>query len=159
MVKTRYTMALSLEEITSKYKSARRQSLLAILQEIQDEYGYLNEECIMVVSRHLNLPASKIYGIATFYDQFRFSPRGKCHIKVCNGTCCHMHGSASLKKEAESLLNIKPGQTTRDGYFSLEELNCMGACSQSPVLSVDTEFYTSVSPSDIKGIIEKHRSK
>jgi NADH-quinone oxidoreductase subunit E len=151
-------MQTSLDEIISRYKAGSRESLLPLLQDIQIEYGYLNEEAILKVGQHIKLPSSKIYGIATFYDQFRFVQKGKFHIKVCRGTSCHMHGSASLLREVERVLNIKEGQTTRDGRFSLEEVSCMGACGSAPVMNVNGEFKTAISISDIAQIIDFYRS-
>jgi NADH-quinone oxidoreductase E subunit len=151
-------MQTSLDEILSRYKAGSRESLLPLLQDIQIEYGYLNEEAILKVGQYIHLPSSKVYGIATFYDQFRFVQKGKFHIKVCRGTSCHMHGSASLLREVERVLNIKEGQTTRDGRFSIEEVSCMGACGSAPVLNVNGEFKTAISIPDISQIIDFYRS-
>jgi NADH-quinone oxidoreductase E subunit len=151
-------MQTSLEEILKRYKAGSRESLLPLLQDIQVEYGYLNEEAILKVGQYIKLPSSKVYGIATFYDQFRFVQKGKFHIKVCRGTSCHMHGSASILREVERVLNIKEGQTTRDGRFSLEEVSCMGACGSAPVLNVNGEFKTAISISDIAQIIDFYKS-
>jgi len=111
-------MQPTLDEIISRYKSGSREALLPLLQDIQLEYGYLNEEAILKVGRHIKLPSGKVYGIATFYDQFRFVPKGKFHIKVCKGTSCHMHGTSGILREVERVLNVKEGNTTRDGRFS-----------------------------------------
>jgi len=152
-------MDVSLDEIISRYKTGSRESLLPLLQDIQDVFGYLNEEAVLKVGKHINLPSAKVYGIATFYDQFRFSPKGKNHIKVCRGTSCHMHGSLSLLVEVERILNIKEGQTTRDGRFSLELVSCMGACSAAPVLNINGEFHIALSVPEIAAIIELYRNK
>ena len=151
-------MQASLDEILQRYKAGSRESLLPLLQDIQIEYGYLNEEAILKVGQHIKLPSSKVYGIATFYDQFRFVPKGKFHIKVCRGTSCHMHGSANILREVERVLNLKEGQTTRDGRFSLEAVSCMGACGSAPVMNINGEFKTVLSIPDIVLIIEQYRS-
>ena len=151
-------MQASLDEIINRYKAGSRESLLPLLQDIQIEYGYLNEEAILRVGQHIKLPSSKVYGIATFYDQFRFVQKGKFHIKVCRGTSCHMHGSSSILREVERILKIKEGQTSRDGRFSLEAVSCMGACGLAPVLNVNDEFRTAISIPDIAQIIEHYRS-
>jgi NADH:ubiquinone oxidoreductase subunit E len=151
-------MQATLDEIISKYKSGSRESLLPLLQDIQIEYGYLNEEAILRVGQHINLPSSKVYGIATFYDQFRFVQKGKFHIKVCRGTSCHMHGSSLILREVERVLNLKEGQTSRDGQFSLEAVSCMGACGSAPVLNVNGEFKTAITIPDITFIIDHYRS-
>lgn len=151
-------MQASLDEIISRYKAGSRESLLPLLQEIQNEYGFLNEEAILKVGLHIKLPSGKVYGIATFYDQFRFVQKGKFHIKVCRGTSCHMFGSAGILREVERVLNIKEGHTTRDGYFSLEAVSCMGACGSAPVLNVNGDFHTSIAITDIALIIDQYRS-
>lgn len=151
-------MKAPVDEILNRYKAGSREALLPLLQDIQFEYGYLNEEAILKVGQHIKLPSSKVYGIATFYDQFRFEPKGKFHIKVCRGTSCHMHGTSGLLREVERALNIKEGQTTRDGRFSLEEVSCMGACSSAPVMNVNGEFKTALTIPDIAQIIDYYRS-
>lgn len=151
-------MQVSLDEIISRYKAGSRESLLPLLQDIQIEFGYLNEEAILRVGQHIKLPSSKVYGIATFYDQFRFVQKGKFHIKVCRGTSCHMHGSLNILREVERVLNLKEGQTSRDGRFSLEAVSCMGACGLAPVLNVNGEFKTAITIQDIAQIISFYRS-
>ncbi len=151
-------MQASLDEIINRYKAGSRESLLPLLQDIQIEYGYLNEEAILKVGQHIKLPSSKVYGIATFYDQFRFEQKGKFHIKVCRGTSCHMYGSSTILREVERVLNIKEGQATRDGRFSLEAVSCMGACSSGPVLNINGEFKTALTIPDIAMIIIQCKS-
>jgi len=152
-------MPIPIDELVSRYKQAVPESLLSLLQEIQDEFGFLNEEAIVKVGQRLNLPASKVYGIATFFDQFRFVSQGRFHIRVCRGTACHMNGSASVLREVEKIIKIREGQTTRDGYFSLEAVSCMGACSNGPVINVNGEFYNAVTLSGIATIIEHFRKR
>lgn len=149
----------TLEGIISRYKPGSRESLLPLLQEIQDQFGYLNEEAILQVGQHIKLPSSKVYGIATFYDQFRFVQKGKFHIKVCRGTTCHMNGTSAILREVERVLNLKEGQTTRDGRFSLEAVSCMGACGLAPVINVNGEFRTAIAVQDIAQIIDFYRNK
>jgi NADH-quinone oxidoreductase subunit E len=151
-------MQASLDEIIGRYKVGSRESLLPLLQDIQIEYGYLNEEAILRVGQHIKLPSSKVYGIATFYDQFRFVQKGKFHIKVCRGTSCHMHGSLGILREVERVLNLKEGNTTRDGRFSLEAVSCMGACGSAPVLNINREFKTGIVIADIAAIIDHYKS-
>jgi len=152
-------MSLPIEELVNRYKKNSSESLLPLLQDIQDEYGYLNEEAIIRVGKHLNLPASKVYGIATFFDQFRFIVKGKYHIRVCRGTACHMNGSRNVLNEMEKALKIKEGQTTRDGFFSLEAISCMVACSNGPVVNVNGEFVNAVSVADINALLNTYRKK
>jgi len=147
-------MAVSIDEIILKYSNSGRGDLLELLQEIQENSAYLSEEAITKVADLYNLPTAKIYGIATFYDQFRFHSKGKFHIKVCNGTACHLSASKSILKEIEKLLKITNGQTSRDGLFSLEEVACMGSCGLSPVILINEDYYTSLKVSEIKDILE-----
>jgi NADH-quinone oxidoreductase subunit E len=151
-------MQATLDEIISRYKAGSREALLPLLQDIQLAFGYLNEEAILKVGQHIKLPSGKVYGIATFYDQFRFVQKGRFHLKVCRGTSCHMHGTASILREVERLLNIKEGQTSRDGRFSLEAVSCMGACGSAPVINVNGEFKTAITIPEIAQIIDQFRS-
>ena len=145
------------EEILDKYPGPRRDKLIPILQEIQDCYGFLTEETIKRVGRHLRLPASKIYGIATFYNQFSFLPRGKYHIRICHGSACHVNGGIKLIRELEKLLHLKHGETTHDGLFSLEITACLGACSHSPVLEINEEFYSCNDGAGLRKVIDSVR--
>jgi NADH-quinone oxidoreductase E subunit len=147
-------MNVTIEAIIERHLNIKRDALLPLLQEIQDEIGYLSEEAIIKVGESLQMATSKIYGVATFYDQFRFAPRGKFHLQVCRGTACHIMGSATVLAEMEKQLKISAGQTTRDGLFSLDIVRCMGACALGPVISVNNEFYPATNPSAIAGIIE-----
>lgn len=147
-------MADSIDEIIGKYSNTNRNDLLDALQDTQDFAGYLSEEVITKIGKHFNLASAKIYGIASFYDQFRFLPQGKFHIKMCNGTACHLSESKPIQKELEKLLKIKAGQTTRDGLFSIEEVACLGSCGLAPVIAINGEFYPSMKPAEIRDILD-----
>lgn len=147
------------ERILNKHPNESRDSLIPILQEIQDEVGFLSEEAVVAVGKHLKLPTSKIYGVATFYNQFRFEPIGKFHIQVCRGTACHVLGSATVLEELEKKLKVKSGQTTKDGLFSLEVVACIGACGLAPVVAVNGQFHAKVTPDSLKEIIEQYRTQ
>lgn len=147
----------SFETLLKEFPGAGRDSLIPVLQRIQDEFGYLSEESVNMIAMYLKLPASKVYGLATFYNQFRFIPRGKYHIKVCDGTSCHLEGSGLILKEMEKLLGINDGDTTRDGLFSLEALSCIGACNSGPVISVNDEYFTHITKEKLKDIITSFR--
>jgi NADH-quinone oxidoreductase E subunit len=149
----------SVESVLKHYPRAGRDALIPILQEVQEEQGYLSRESVTQISRHLKLPASKIYGVATFYNQFRFQPRGKYHFMVCRGTACHVKGSSRVLETAQKQLKLKPGQTTRDEMFSLEVVACMGACGLSPVVNLNGEFYARVTPQRLARIINECREK
>ena len=131
-----------IDQILEKYPFVQPENLIPILQEIQDEIGYLSQEAIVRVGRYLNVPTSKIYGLATFYNQFRFEEKAKFQIKICNGTSCHVKSNILIIKEIEKKLGIKLGEVTRDKMFSLEETSCMGACGYGPVISINDKFFT-----------------
>lgn len=152
-------METKIDQILVQYGNSGRDSLIPLLQEIQEKEGYLSEEAIVKTGKKLKIPTSKIYGVATFYNQFRFEPVGKYHIQVCRGTACHVLGSATVLQELESILRVKSGQTTRDGLFSIEVVACIGACGLAPVICINGEFYANVTTESIREIIENYRSK
>ncbi len=152
-------MKREIQTILSNFPKNQRDLLIPILHEIQDELGYLTEEAIVKISHHLNLPTSKVYSVATFYDNFRFEVKGKHHIRVCKGSACHVYGATTLIQEIERLLKIKHGQTTRDKMFSLEIVSCIGACAMSPVIFVNETAYSKVSIEKIKEIIATYKEK
>jgi NADH-quinone oxidoreductase subunit E len=145
------------ESVLKKFPRAGRDALIPILQEVQESQGYLSREAVARIGRHLKLPATKIYGVATFYNQFRFQPRGKYHFTVCRGTACHVKGSNRVLEMAEKMLKLKAGQTSRDRLFSLETVACMGACGLSPVMNLNGEFYAKVTPQKLVKIIQECR--
>jgi NADH:ubiquinone oxidoreductase subunit E len=148
-------MAEDLDTIIKKYKQGRREDLIPLLQEIQAEKGYLSEESIIKVGGHLGLSTTKIFGLATFYDQFRFVPSGKVHIKICHGTSCFMNGSQPIIDKFKEELKILPGQTTRSGNFSFEIVSCMGGCYHGPVIMVNGEYQIHVRPEQVSDLIKK----
>ncbi len=148
-----------IETILQERPNVGRDSLIPILQEIQEDQGFLSREAVTRVGEHLNLPASKIYGVATFYNQFRFQPKGKYHITICRGTACHVKGSGKVLDMAMKQLKLEPGQTTRDGLFSLETVACIGACGLAPVVNINGEFYAKITPQKLARIIEQFREE
>ena len=148
-------MSEELEVIIRKYKPGRREDLIPLLQEIQVDNGYLSEEAIVKVGRYLGLSTTKIYGLATFYDQFRFIPSGKIHIRICHGTSCFMNGSQTIIDKLREELKIAPGQTTRNGNFSYEIVSCMGGCYHGPVILVNGEYHVHVKPGQVPDLIAK----
>jgi NADH-quinone oxidoreductase subunit E len=148
-----------MDSLLDKYKNAGRESLIPLLQEVQEQEGFLSEEAITRVGKHLKLPASKIYGVATFYNQFRFQPKGRYHIQICRGTACHVLGSATVLEELEKALKVKAGETTRDGLFSIEVVACIGACGLAPVISVNGEFHAKMTGGSIKELVEEYKAK
>jgi NADH-quinone oxidoreductase E subunit len=152
-------MKSGVDQVLEQYKGAGRDSLIPILQEIQEHDGFLSSAAIIKTARMLRIPTSRIYGVATFYNQFRFEPKGKYHIQVCRGTACHVLGSSTVLLELEKHLKVKAGQTTRDGLFSIEVVACIGACGLAPVISVNGEFYANVTGERIRKIADEYRQK
>lgn len=148
-----------IETILEDYEGCGRDKLIPILQRVQGEHGFLSREDVFAVGRHLKLPASKVYGVATFYNQFRFHPQGKYHIQLCRGTACHVKASAKLLEALQCSLQIAPGETTRDGLFSIEVVACVGACSLAPVLVVNGTFHARVKPEQISEILDGYRKE
>lgn len=144
----------TVDEILATHPDVGRDHLIPILQEVQESQGYLSRDSIVAISRHLNLPASKVYGVATFYNQFRFKPLGRFHIMLCRGTACHVKGSAAILERVEKKLRIKVGDTSRDGLFSLEVVACIGACGLAPVVSVNGEFHAGVTEEKMDAILD-----
>ncbi|MCD6375954.1 MAG: NADH-quinone oxidoreductase subunit NuoE [Caldisericaceae bacterium] len=147
------------QQIFQKVKDAKREQLIPLLQEIQETEGYISPDAVKELGQVLKIPASKIYGVATFYNQFRFKPIGKFHIQVCRGTACHVRGSANVMQTLEQEFNLKPGETTRDGLFSLEVVACLGACGLAPVVSINGEFHANMSGPKLVKLLRKLQRK
>ena len=130
-----------------------RGDLIPILQMIQERHAYLPAEAIKMVAQHLDIPACHVYGVATFYNQFRFHPPGKHPIKVCLGTACHVSGGDIILENFERKLGIREGETTPDREFSIERVACVGCCALAPVAIVDETVQGHMAPSKVEGII------
>ncbi len=148
-----------IDEVLQRWAGAGRDALIPILQEVQEARGFVSRDAIVRIGRHLSLPASKIYGVATFYNQFRFQAPGRIQVQVCRGTACHVKGSAAVLEAICRNLKIQPGQTTRDGLFSLEVVACIGACGLAPVIAVNGEFHAGVTADAVPTILESYRQK
>jgi NADH-quinone oxidoreductase subunit E len=148
-------MDLDLDLILKKYKPGKREDLIPLLQEIQEDLGYLSEEAIVRVGNFLGLSTTKIFGLATFYDRFRFIPSGKIQISICHGTSCFLNGSQSIINKIKEETGILPGQTTRDGNFSYEIVSCMGGCNNGPLINVNGEYYTHIKAERLPELIRK----
>jgi NADH-quinone oxidoreductase subunit E len=149
----------TVEKVMQRYPKAGRDSLIPILQAVQEEQGFLSEDAVVSIGRHLRIPASKVFGVATFYNQFRFQPRGKYHVMVCRGTACHVKGSLRVLDMVTKVLKIEPGKTSRDKLFSLEVVACMGGCGLAPVVNINGQFYAKVTPMKLQRTIEECRAK
>ena len=151
-------MDKTLKGILSSYKGEKSE-LIPILQDIQSKYGYLPEDIILDVSKFIGVPESEIYGVATFYAQFRFDPVGKKHVMVCTGTACHVQGAPQIIEGIERHLEIKEGETTPDMEYSLESVGCLGCCALAPCAMVNNEVESKISLKNIKRIFPKKKNK
>jgi len=131
----------------------KRENLMPILQEIQEKYQYLAPPALEMVAEHLGLSSCDVYGVATFYNQFRFNPPGKHQIKVCLGTACHVRGGDIILENFERKLEIEAGETTLDREFSIDRVACVGCCALAPVAIVDDTVYGHMAPSKVEGVI------
>ena len=129
-----------LDEILSRY-TGESGDLIPILQEAQERFGYLPGEVMQWIAKFLRLPESNVFGVATFYAQFKFTPIGKRIVKVCRGTTCYVRGGARILNEVEKQLGIKPGETTDDLEYSLETIACFGSCALAPIVVIDKTVY------------------
>ncbi|WP_232233070.1 MULTISPECIES: NADH-quinone oxidoreductase subunit NuoE [Sedimentibacter] len=143
-------------EILNKYPPEKRFTL-AILQDVQKQYGFVPRETMNLIAEYLRLPVSEIYSMATFYKALSLKAKGKYIIKVCNGTACHIRGSNALMDEVAEVLDIIPGETTSDGLFSIEIVNCLGACALAPVMVIDDKYYGGMTKEKVKSVIEEYR--
>ena len=141
-----------LKEIIARYHG-EKSSLIAILQDIQQAYNYLPLEILKMVSQEMQLPLMKVYEVATFYDAFSLNPRGKHIVKLCVGTACHVRGAAGILDKLERTLEIKPGETSGDREFTLETVNCVGACALGPVMVMDGEYHGQVTMATVDKVI------
>ncbi len=145
------------KDIFKDYTAKDKSSLIPLLQDVQQIYGYLPEPALKDIAEFLGMSLSGVYGVATFYNQFRLTPLGKNVIRVCRGTACHVKGSENLLVALENELGIKSGGTTRDKLFTLETVACIGACSIAPVININEEYYGRVSVKEIPKILSKYK--
>ncbi|MDD2364245.1 MAG: NADH-quinone oxidoreductase subunit NuoE [Eubacteriales bacterium] len=150
---------LSLLDPVLEKNSGLRGSAIAILQEAQEIYGYLPLEVLEKISEVSNEPLAKLYGVATFYTQFRMNPVGKHLIMLCQGTACHVMGADRVQQAIEDELQIENGETTEDGVFTLLTVACLGCCSLAPVMMIDGETYASLTSDSVRKILRKLRKE
>jgi len=142
-----------LESVLERYDQGDPTALIHALQDLQAAYRYLPAEGVRRVCEHLGVPLSKAYAVATFYKAFSLEPRGEHICRVCMGTTCHIRGAPFLVEELERLLEVPVGKTTADGRFSLETVNCVGACAMAPVVLVDDDYHDGVQPTDLPKLV------
>ncbi|MBQ7542390.1 MAG: NADH-quinone oxidoreductase subunit NuoE [Clostridia bacterium] len=147
-----------LELVLAQYRDIPG-SLITVLQKAQAVYGYLPEDVLEYIAQSLNIPAARVYGVATFYTQFRFQPVGKYFIELCKGTACHVNGADTIARTIREDLGIGDGETTEDGLFSLKYVACLGCCSLSPVMMINGETYGSLTSAKVRDILSQKRKE
>ena len=142
------------KQIVQKY-NGDKSALIAVLQDIQEAFNYLPKEALITAGTILGIPASRIYEVATFYNAFSLNPRGEHIVKICVGTACHVRGASAILDKFEQKLLIKPGETNQDRKFTLELVNCVGACALGPVVVIDTEYHGQMTINKVDKIINE----
>jgi NADH-quinone oxidoreductase subunit E len=143
--------------IVEEFKGERG-DLIPVLQRVQELYGYLRPDAIRSISRWLKISENEIFGVATFYAQFRFHPPGKHHIKICLGTACHVRGGEQILVMAQQRLGVKTGETTADGKYDLDRVACLGCCALAPVVAFDDKIHSQMSVLKIQKIFDEQKS-
>ena len=147
------SVATKTRQIVKKHGGSKS-GMIAVLQDIQEAFNYLPKEALKTAAKAMNVPFSRVYEAATFYTAFSLKPRGKNVVKICMGTACHVRGASALQDKFERTLGIKPGETTKDKKFSLETVNCVGACALGPVVVINTDYHGQVTMKKIDKIID-----
>jgi len=147
-----------LQSIVERYKSGKS-SLVGVMQDVSQEYGYLPEEVLQEVSKLIEVPISIFYSLATFYSSFRLEPIGKKHVCVCVGTACHVRGAAKIVETLERDLQITAGETSKDGDFTLETVNCVGACALGPLVTVNGDYHGKMDQKKITRLVKSIRQE
>jgi len=145
-----------LDEILSRY-TGESGDLIPILQEAQERFGYLSGEVMQWIAKFLRLTEGNVFGVATFYAQFKFIPIGKRIVKVCRGTACHVRGGERILESVQRELGIQPGQTTDDFEYSLEVVACIGACALAPTIMIDNEVQRKMTPKKVAELFSNRR--
>lgn len=134
-------------------------NLISVLQQVQETYGYLPRQGMIEIAAHFEVSPANVYGVATFYNQFRFTPPGKCHVRVCMGTACHIKQGDLVLDQWKRRLEIEEGGRTPDGEYSIERVACVGACAMAPVSIVSKEVVGNMSPTKVDGILLQRKIK
>ena len=138
------------------YLSGGVDNLIPILQKVQSKQGFISPEAVHQISKRLRISRSRIFGVASFYSQFRFNPPGRHSIKICLGSACHVQGGDFLLSALQLEIGIEPGQTTEDGRFDLERLACLGCCALAPVMMVNKDIHSQISVTKLKQVLERY---
>lgn len=134
-------------------------NIIALLQKIQEDNGFVSEAAVIKLSKEMSIPSIRLFGVLSFYSQFKLKPPGKNHICVCRGTACHVKKSGEILKALEEQLKIKNGETSKDGLFSLEAVNCIGACAKAPALMINKKVYGEFDKIKAKNLVNKLRGE
>jgi NADH-quinone oxidoreductase subunit E len=145
-----------LEKILASRPEAGAGDLIPILQKIQETYGYLPPSVLMAMSSRTGIPASRVFGVATFYEQFYLEPHGRHTIKCCRGTACHVKGGRDIIQAISRVLGVQEGETTEDMRFTFETVACLGTCFLGPVMMVNNDYYGHLAPNKVKDIFERY---
>ena len=145
-----------LAQLLDKYRGTKG-SLIPVLQQAQEIFGYLPKEVLIKISQTIDVPISQVYGVVTFYAQFHLEPRGKHIIRSCQGTACHVRGGKTILETMEKALGVKAGHTTDDARFTLETIACLGACGMAPVMQINGETHGRLTPEIIPEILAKYK--
>jgi NADH:ubiquinone oxidoreductase subunit E len=140
-------------EIILENRRSQPQQLIEVLQDVQETFGYISEKVMTTVSRELGVPVIEVYRVANYYKAFSLAPRGRHLITVCMGTACHVRGAPVLLDELRGQFGIEPGQTTPDGLFSLERVNCLGACALGPIVVLNGKYHRNMTPNRLRKLI------
>ena len=146
----------AIESILDNYNTNDKGSLIPILQSVQKEEGYISSSAVNKISKYLRISGSHIFGVASFYSQFKFNPPGRNSIKLCLGTACHVQGGDFLLKAIQSEIGISPGETTEDQRFDLERVACLGCCAIAPVLMINNKIHSRMSVIRLKEVLDQY---
>ncbi len=146
-------MEEQLQTVFASFKGEKNE-LIPVLQDVQEELGFLPEEAMKAVARFVRVPESKVFGVATFYARFHLKPRGRHIVRLCCGTACHVRGAKKVADKVKDLLKVGVGETTEDKKYTYEEVACIGACGLAPVMTIDEKTFGKLDPDKTKGIIE-----
>jgi NADH:ubiquinone oxidoreductase subunit E len=146
-----------LNQILASIPKANTTYLIPILQKVQEAYGYLPTDILMDVSKRTGIAASRMYGVATFYEQFYLQPHGRHTIRCCRGTACHVKGGHNIIKTLKQILGVEPGETTRDMRFTFETVACLGTCFLAPAMMINNDYYGHLTIRKIKSILEMYK--
>lgn len=150
------SMKNSIDSILINFTSKERGNLIPILQAIQTEEGYISTEAVNIISKKMRISRSQIYGVASFYTQFKFNPPGRHNIKICLGTACHVQGGDFILNALSREIGIGPGETTEDRRFDMERVACLGCCAIAPVIKMDEDIHARVTVIKLKEMLKKY---